>query len=579
VFQRAKDIRLVDVNDAVIAKAAADAANADIAIISSDNILSKGEKPAEVIRWNSIVGEVGALQTQADAFSVSRTSFDAAYSTLNAYLTGINTAPAWTDVNVDTPIVGTTYRTNFLNYYNAKAALLIAISAKVQANASAAQDSATAANTAITAISSDNVLSKGEKPQVISEWNVVAAEHQGIYDQATALGLITDRDAFYSTVTALAGYLNALSPAYTNTTADTVIVGATFRAKFTAYYTAKQALINAMTAKASTLSSWQGTTGSGKPSDNASSDIVLVSTNGMTVTGNTLTKTQNTAGWDSGAVSKDSFVGGAFVSLIVGTGNTYMFGLNGSDASADYSYKNIDFAMYVTGIGTINCYESNIDRGQISASYISTDALAVMYNGSFVHYLQNGNILRTVAAVITTPLFFDCSFYQVNASVKNVRFGPMSSNAWPAIGGPNKPADNATVGAPAGTYVAGTLAETLTSQASAGATANTRLTTRITGRGVGSNMSNITASGGGSTITMSARTAVGTGGVGSYKYLWRLDGDSHITIVGSNASASVTLRSTGTTGDSWSTTALCDITDLGSNLTGIDSFDATSTHI
>jgi hypothetical protein len=83
----------------------------------------------------------------------------------------------------------------------------------------------------------------------------------------------------------------------------------------------------------------------------------------------------------------------------------------------------------------------------------------VVYDGSSVKYLKNGVVFYTSAAsTASTPnqtLFFDSSLFSVGATLKNIRFGPMSSNNWANIGGANKAADNATVGATIGTNLFG----------------------------------------------------------------------------------------------------------------------------
>lgn len=409
---------------AATAKAAADAAQADataandyLLIVTADNQLSKNEKPAEILRWNTIVGEYSGIQAQADALSVSRTSFDSAYSTLNSYLTSINSAPAWTDVLVDTPITGTTFRTNFLNYNNAKAALLKAIADKIQANAAAAQtaaatssrsvfspyktwefrgttdgwtsvgmssfapnvDSVTATSNgtdpiirsptnlnfsgklydkvrarvkrtggaawdgnlyfvpttgevegalgsswvadttvngqwvivewdmsalvgwtgktiehiridlgasaadvfeidwisigklapavsnfdmaavqaqaqvstdAIDVIGRDDRLSRGEKPAIVLEMQQIIDEHSTIDTSAANMSITTERTNWQAAYTTLYDYMAGLSPYYTDTTQDTVIVAATWKTNFANYYLAKAVLVNAIAAKA-----------------------------------------------------------------------------------------------------------------------------------------------------------------------------------------------------------------------------------------------------------------------------------------------------------------------------------------
>lgn len=130
---------------------------------------------------------------------------------------------------------------------------------------------ADAAKAAIDAISSDSVLAKGEKAQVVLDWNVILGEKSGLDAQADALAV--SRTSYDNAYTALYTYLTGLVPSYSDTTTDTAIVGATFRTKFSDYYGAKQALINAMAAKAAQTAQWPNIGGAGKPQDNATADF------------------------------------------------------------------------------------------------------------------------------------------------------------------------------------------------------------------------------------------------------------------------------------------------------------------
>lgn len=266
---------LEDVNaDIIAAQSAADAANSAIANISNDNILSKGEKSELVLRWNTINGEVTGVENQAIALGVSYSAYDSAFTTVRDYLGTIS--PAWYDTETDSPIDGAAFRQKFSNYYVEKQNLLNAISAKINTSAANAQASADAANTAIANISNDNMLSKGEKPQVILDWNAADREHIPLANQADSIGV--NRDAYWTAFTNLANYLPA---GWNDTSVDTPIVGADFRTYWNNYYDEKQKLINAMAAKAATVSSWAGVNGSGKPQDNATNGATL----GVNVTG------------------------------------------------------------------------------------------------------------------------------------------------------------------------------------------------------------------------------------------------------------------------------------------------------
>jgi hypothetical protein len=207
---------------------------------------------------------------------------------------------------------------------------------------------------------------------------------------------------------------------------------------------------------------WASVGGTGKPSDNASSDLVLVG-RGVTVSGNTATKTGGTAGWNADCFSRDSFAGGAFGSVVAASVKTIMFGLN-TDPETDSDFNSIDYAMFMGSDGSLRAYEYGVNVGPLG-NYGVGDVLSLIYDGSNIRYLKNGASLRSVAVAITAPLFFDSSFLDIGARLTNIRFGPMSSNAWASIGGQGKPQDGATIGAPSGTYVGGTEAGLVASRA------------------------------------------------------------------------------------------------------------------
>lgn len=120
---------------------------------------------------------------------------------------------------------------------------------------------ANAANTAITAISSDNVLSANEKGGELGRWNTIVAEKDSILNQAIAFGMTngigSTRLAFSTMFQNLANYLNAGitwttgTPSWlSNLTTNTTIVGATYRSKWEAYYTARTNILNEIAVKA-----------------------------------------------------------------------------------------------------------------------------------------------------------------------------------------------------------------------------------------------------------------------------------------------------------------------------------------
>jgi len=97
-------------------------------------------------------------------------------------------------------------------------------------------------------IASDGLLTPVEKPVVIRDWTVITSENAGIAAQASAAGV--SAVAYGVAFSALGSYLDSLTTpvAWDNLTGNTTIVGATFRTKFSDYYTAKQAVLDAISA-------------------------------------------------------------------------------------------------------------------------------------------------------------------------------------------------------------------------------------------------------------------------------------------------------------------------------------------
>ena len=121
--------------------------------------------------------------------------------------------------------------------------------------ADAAQDAADDALDVLADIASDNILTPGEKPTIITDYGVITAEQAGIDAQATAYDITTQKTAYDDAVTALTTHLGTLTTpvAWNDLSGNTDIVGTTFRTKFTDVYTTRQALLNAISAAAKAL--------------------------------------------------------------------------------------------------------------------------------------------------------------------------------------------------------------------------------------------------------------------------------------------------------------------------------------
>ena len=113
------------------------AANTLLADIASDSKLTPDEKTATQKELDIIVSEYSKNTAQASTYGVSSSTYTAVYNSLSNYIT-----PLLSSLSTTSAIVGTTFRTNFKNYYDARTDLLNAIATKISVNADAAASTA-----------------------------------------------------------------------------------------------------------------------------------------------------------------------------------------------------------------------------------------------------------------------------------------------------------------------------------------------------------------------------------------------------------------------------------------------------
>ena len=128
------------IGDASNAQTDANTANGLLDDIANDGKLTPVEKKSTKKEWDAIVSEKSYNDSQATLFGVSSTNYDNAYNTLSSYI-----SPLLTSLSTTSTLVGTTFRINFVNYYDERTLLLNAISVEAKNRADNAQ---TDANTA-----------------------------------------------------------------------------------------------------------------------------------------------------------------------------------------------------------------------------------------------------------------------------------------------------------------------------------------------------------------------------------------------------------------------------------------------
>ena len=113
-----------------------------------------------------------------------------------------------------------------------------------------AQTAANTANAVIAQISNDDILTPSEKQQALREWLAVVAEKTLYLNQASGLGI--NPSAYSAAYDALSSFIGTNLNDVTTTWSMGVGYGSLFRNRFSAYYTERTNLLNAVSTKINT---------------------------------------------------------------------------------------------------------------------------------------------------------------------------------------------------------------------------------------------------------------------------------------------------------------------------------------
>jgi len=236
--------KLADVNDAAATASqdSADGAITSLTDIGADSVVTAGaEKLISNQEFDTIVSEQATLQSRADAFSVSRVAFDAAFTVLSDFL--LTTLVNFQNVAVDTTINRATWNTNWQAYFDARLALIdLFDNETITAQTSAATNKSILDN-----ITVDTVVSKGaEKFRANELYDNIVNEKVTILARAASVGVSSV--AFLASFDFLTAYLNGLTDFFDNTK-DTTIVKNDWDTAWQSYYQSKEELLTAITDK------------------------------------------------------------------------------------------------------------------------------------------------------------------------------------------------------------------------------------------------------------------------------------------------------------------------------------------
>ncbi|HEX8774170.1 MAG TPA: BACON domain-containing carbohydrate-binding protein [Pyrinomonadaceae bacterium] len=156
-----------------------------------------------------------------------------------------------------------------------------------------------------------------------------------------------------------------------------------------------------------------------------SMNVIWTNAVGVSVSGNTLTKTASSIWGNAGASSSQSLTSGDGYMEFTATSNTdaRLAGLSKGDT--DQNWQDVDFGIDPANNGQVYIYEAGVARG-VFGTYASGDRFRVAVEGGVVKYYRNGGLLYTSTVAPAYPLLVDSAIYSTGASVANTVIAGLS---------------------------------------------------------------------------------------------------------------------------------------------------------
>jgi len=154
-------------------------------------------------------------------------------------------------------------------------------------------------------------------------------------------------------------------------------------------------------------------------------DVVWTDAVGVSVNGNSLTKTASNRVWgNAGAASTNVLPAGqdGYVETVVAeTTTARMIGFSSSNANASWNTIHYNFYLnyHASSSPRVEIYESGTQR-LIHNSFSTGDVVRVERIGSTVYYKKNGTAIYTSTVPSTSALIVDVALYETGATLNNV---------------------------------------------------------------------------------------------------------------------------------------------------------------
>lgn len=177
----------------------------------------------------------------------------------------------------------------------------------------------------------------------------------------------------------------------------------------------------------------------------------FISRGNCVVSDTNVAKSGGSNAWDSDAYSINGFPTCHVVFKPNSTAVNVMVGLVNGAPPASPNLAGLNYALYCEGGGALKIYESGTFIGTYG-TYLTSDYLAITYDGTTLVYSKNGITLLTRTGSVG-PLFADVMIFEPGAGINSLEFGP--SATIPIL-------DTAQVGANAATDVSGAASSSVT---------------------------------------------------------------------------------------------------------------------
>lgn len=145
-------------------------------------------------------------------------------------------------------------------------------------------------------------------------------------------------------------------------------------------------------------------------------DVVWTGAVGVSVNGNSLTKTAS-SGWGNGGAASVNFIPAntdGYVEVTASeTDKSRLIGL-----AENTDFNTIEFTIYLRSSGIVSVFESGTPKGDFGP-YTTGDILKVERVGNQILYKKNGTTFYISALTSTSQLFVNCQLNHINSTIQN----------------------------------------------------------------------------------------------------------------------------------------------------------------